>query len=398
MINRISKALVSAFACLVLFRAAGQDGIYADFVTSMGSFTCRLDYSIAPKAVANFIGLATGQRPWIDMTNGTVRTTPFYDGTTFHRVIDKFMIQGGSRKGDGTDGPGYVFVDEFKDSAKFDKAYQLAMANSGPDSNGSQFFLTVATAQHLNNVHTIFGRVTSGTNVVMDISKVAVSTNGTSKPLTDVVIQSVTIRRVGSTAINFDINTKGLPVVTNAPLQLTAAETAVGLSFPNRQYAHNRLFVSTNLNSWTADSLGVELTTTFTNRVFRTNDTGPHFYRFAQAVYAESTLAPKDLANRVLTLDTASQSGTVRVQITHDAQGKAVSYTRSDGKSGTNSYSYYIQHPYKAQIGYVFSAEGVWPLEGRIQFDTATSGKLSAVEYWLNMFEQPVYGTFTLSR
>src|SRR5437588_9660722 len=93
-------------------RVLGQaNGIYADFTTSMGSFTCKLEYAIAPRAVANFIGLATGQRPWLDLKTGGTRTTPFYDGLTFHRVVTNFVIQGGSPKGDGTDGPGYVFRD-----------------------------------------------------------------------------------------------------------------------------------------------------------------------------------------------------------------------------------------------------------------------------------------------
>lgn len=385
-------------AGLAVFSARAQDGIYADFVTSLGSFTCRLDSSVAPKTVANFIGLATGERPWIDTAKGTVNTNGFFQGITFHRVIDGFMVQTGSRNGAGTDGPGYVFGNEVKDSVKFDQPFLLAMANSGPDSNGSQFFLTVASAPHLNNVHTIFGRVTSGTNVVMAISKVAVDTNANHKPLTNVVLESVAIRRVGGTAQNFNIHNKGLPVVTNYPLGLAAGPDWVSLSFTNRQYAHNRLFVSTNLTDWSADNLGVELTTSFTNRVYRTNEPGAHFYRFAQAIYPGTTLAPKSLAGKILVLDLAYQTGPVQVRISHDAAGKATSYTRSDGKSGTNDFSYYIQHPYRAQIGYVFSAQGVWPLEGRINFLSAGDGLFAGVEYWFNFLEQPVQGTFRITQ
>ncbi len=114
--QRILRVLLVAGSLLLCERnrAFAQDGIYADFQTSMGSFTCRLDYAVAPKAVANFIGLATGQRAWLSLTNGTAHTNAFFDGITFHRVIPDFMIQSGSPNGKGTDGPGYAFVDEFK--------------------------------------------------------------------------------------------------------------------------------------------------------------------------------------------------------------------------------------------------------------------------------------------
>src|SRR5579859_3029057 len=124
--------------------SAQTNGIFADFTTSMGNFTCQLSYSNTPAAVANFIGLVTGQRAWLDLTTGEVRTNDFYDGITFHRVISGFMIQAGSPNGLGTDGPGYNFVDEFSPSLNFSTPWMLAMANSGPDSNGSQFFITVS--------------------------------------------------------------------------------------------------------------------------------------------------------------------------------------------------------------------------------------------------------------
>src|SRR5436305_11321320 len=124
--------------------SAQTNGIFADFTTSLGTFTCQLSYSNAPKAVANFIGLATGQRPWLDTATGEVRTNAFYDGLTFHRVISNFVIQAGSPNGLGTDGPGYAVVDEFNSLLNFNAPWILAMANSGPNSNGSQFFVTVA--------------------------------------------------------------------------------------------------------------------------------------------------------------------------------------------------------------------------------------------------------------
>ena len=158
---------------------AQTDGIFADFRTSMGSFTCRLDYAVAPKAVANFVGLATGQRAWLDLKTGLVRTNPFYDGLTFHRVIKGFMNQGGSPNGQGTDGPGYAFTDEFSPAARHDAAGVLSMANSGADSNGAQFFITAAATPHLNDVHTVFGRVVGGLDVVLAINGVAAGLRNT---------------------------------------------------------------------------------------------------------------------------------------------------------------------------------------------------------------------------
>src|SRR5262245_12107619 len=130
--------------CVSSATAQYTNGIYAEFNTSMGSYTCRLEHALAPKAVANFIGLATGQRAWLDLPSGLVHTNPFYNGTTYHRVIAGFMNQGGSRNALGTDGPGYQFVDEFAISLRHDGFGVLSMANAGPDSNGSQYFITVS--------------------------------------------------------------------------------------------------------------------------------------------------------------------------------------------------------------------------------------------------------------
>src|SRR5882724_5357209 len=124
MSNGVVRSTVRYLPLLLILgsasRAIGQaNGIYADFTTSMGSFTCRLEYAVAPKAVANFIGLATGQRPWLDLPSGTARTNTFYNGLLFHRVVAGFVIQAGSPNGLGTDGPGYVFPDEISPSLRF---------------------------------------------------------------------------------------------------------------------------------------------------------------------------------------------------------------------------------------------------------------------------------------
>jgi len=170
-------------------------GTYGVFNTTEGKITVRLFESDAPITVKNFIELAEGGKEWTHPTTRAKSTTKLYDGTIFHRVIPDFMIQGGDPAGTGMGGPGYRFEDETKGSKhKFDKPGKLAMANSGPNTNGSQFFLTVAPTTWLTGKHTIFGEVVEGQDIVVKISKVA--RNSQDKPAKPVVLESVTIERV----------------------------------------------------------------------------------------------------------------------------------------------------------------------------------------------------------
>jgi peptidyl-prolyl cis-trans isomerase A (cyclophilin A) len=164
----------------------------ATFVTSEGSFTVRLMPDHAPKTVGNFVGLAKGAKPWTDPRSAASSSGPYYDGTIFHRVIENFMIQGGDPTGTGTGGPGFTFEDETPpDGPRFDRPGLLAMANAGPNTNGSQFFVTVAPAEWLSGKHTIFGEVTEGYEVVERISKKP--TRGQDRPVADVVLERVEI-------------------------------------------------------------------------------------------------------------------------------------------------------------------------------------------------------------
>jgi peptidyl-prolyl cis-trans isomerase A (cyclophilin A) len=164
----------------------------ATFVTSMGSFTAKLMPEHAPTTVANFVELATGKREWKDPRDGERKTEPLYDGTTFHRVIDGFMIQGGDPTGTGTGGPGYRFEDECPPGGpSFDRPGLLAMANAGPNTNGSQFFVTVGPSAWLTGKHTIFGEVTEGYGVVESIAKA--DTGPQDKPTADIVLERVEI-------------------------------------------------------------------------------------------------------------------------------------------------------------------------------------------------------------
>jgi len=172
-----------------------QPGTYAIFNTSEGTVVCHLFEKEAPKTVANFVELAEGERDWTHPVSGKKSKDRLYDGTIFHRVISSFMIQGGDPAGTGFGGPGYQFEDETNGSPhKFDKPGKLAMANAGPNTNGSQFFITVAPTQWLTGKHTIFGEIVEGQDVVEKI--VNVPRNRQDKPNKDVVVQKVTIERV----------------------------------------------------------------------------------------------------------------------------------------------------------------------------------------------------------
>ena len=171
----------------------GKGALYAVFKPSRGSITVKLFEKEAPKTVDNFVGLATGKKEWIDPRTGQKSKANLYDGTAFHRVIPDFMIQGGDPLGTGTGGPGYRFEDEFQSGKKFDKPGLLAMANAGPNTNGSQFFITVAATTWLTGKHTIFGEVVEGMEIVNKISKAKTVAND--KPAKEIRVNSVTIER-----------------------------------------------------------------------------------------------------------------------------------------------------------------------------------------------------------
>ena len=172
------------------------EDLYATLSTSDGDIRLQLFPNHAPKTVANFVELAEGKREWTDPRNGNRTSDRLYDGTVFHRVIPNFMIQGGDPLGKGTGGPGYRFEDEFHPELRHSGPGILSMANAGPGTNGSQFFITVDRTPHLNRRHTIFGEVVSGQEVVDAIA--AVSRDRSDRPKEDVVIDRIEIERVAS--------------------------------------------------------------------------------------------------------------------------------------------------------------------------------------------------------
>jgi peptidyl-prolyl cis-trans isomerase A (cyclophilin A) len=172
-----------------------EPGIYAHFETTEGKFTVRLFDKEAPKTVENFVGLAEGTKEWTDPQTREKKKAPYYDGVVFHRIIDGFMIQGGDRLGTGTGGPGFTFGDEFHPDRRHGKAGMLSMANAGPNTNGSQFFITLGPTPHLDDRHSVFGEVVSGLDIVRKIG--SVPTGRQDRPVTPVVMNHVTIERVG---------------------------------------------------------------------------------------------------------------------------------------------------------------------------------------------------------
>jgi peptidyl-prolyl cis-trans isomerase A (cyclophilin A) len=168
--------------------------LYAHFTTSEGKFTARLFDAETPNTVANFAGLADGSKEWTDPRSGRKVKQPYFDGTVFHRIIEGFMIQGGDPLGQGTGGPGYTFADEFNPKLRHSKAGILSMANRGPNTNGGQFFITLAATPWLDDKHSVFGEVVEGMDVVKKIGGTATSKPG-DRPVKPITIETVTIEK-----------------------------------------------------------------------------------------------------------------------------------------------------------------------------------------------------------
>lgn len=212
------KKISLLFLCSILFTLTAcqdnypdlEDGLYAEFKTNQGDFVAKLYHEATPMTVASFVSLAEGES---EMADEEHRGQKFFDGLTFHRVIEDFMIQGGDPSGTGGGGPGYKFPNEIVDTLQHDSKGILSMANSGPDTNGSQFFITLKETQWLDGMHTVFGKVVEGMDVIDQIGNL--ETNDTDRPVQEVVMEEVNIIRKGSSAKNFNA-----PQVLNRELQV----------------------------------------------------------------------------------------------------------------------------------------------------------------------------------
>jgi peptidyl-prolyl cis-trans isomerase A (cyclophilin A) len=389
-----------AGGCLL---GAASAQIYADFQTSLGNFSCELSHQATPRTVANFIGLAEGSRAWVDERDGQVSplrsARPFYNGLTFHRVVNDapaFAIaQAGSRKADGTDGPGYTFPDEMRSevpsSYKFDQPYLLAMANSGPNTNGSQFFLTGSTIPGLEGLHTVFGRVVEGTAVVDAILGVAVDAND--KPVTPVVIQGVAIRRVGKEAAKFKATKQPLPLVRAARFK------SVALSGGNHRLIYRqvprsmtRIWTETPANpGW---KLGFERYLGPGDPLVPGADVplggrtlplpAPSAWlRPSLVTYSADALAPGRLAGSKLALTNEAGSFEFRFAATGSQTYSFLEAGTSTPKTGTITGVSYYPDGYGATL--IVESSGLSALRFRLAFDRAEGGALEGRQngsYW----------------
>ena len=186
-------ALGSESTAEILAAFPGDGKLIATLATTHGQIQCELFDKKVPNTVANFVGLATGKKTYVNYKTGLPERGNFYDGLIFHRVIPDFMIQGGDPQGVGMGGPGYQFADEFEPTLRHDKAGTLSMANAGPGTNGSQFFITDRATPHLDNRHSVFGEVVEGLEIIAQVT--GVPRDGRDRPRTDVTLKSVTIYR-----------------------------------------------------------------------------------------------------------------------------------------------------------------------------------------------------------
>jgi peptidyl-prolyl cis-trans isomerase A (cyclophilin A) len=197
----ISFILISAIISTRI-HAMDKPGLYIEFKTNAGNFMCELYYKEVPLMAANIVGLTEGTREFIDPATGKPVKRPFYKGIIFHRVIDGFMIQGGDPLGDGRGGPGYRLVDQISPMLKHNSEGILSMANAGPNTNGSQFFITLAPTPHLDGKHAVLGKIVEGMEIVRKIGKV--KTNPSNRPLDNIIMKEVNIIRIGEEAKAFN--------------------------------------------------------------------------------------------------------------------------------------------------------------------------------------------------
>jgi peptidyl-prolyl cis-trans isomerase A (cyclophilin A) len=262
--------------------------IYADFTVSsggnpLGTFRVLLEHEKAPRTCANFIGLASGRRPWVDLTSGAVRTNrPYYNGLTFHRLIPSFVIQGGSPNGLGTDGPGYSILDEYDSSLRHNSQYVLSMAKaSAPNTGGSQFFITLRATPELNDKHSVFGKVISGTSIIDGFKNATNYPTGASeKPITPIVMDSVVIS--GSSYAGFDLNNPAflLPKLGGTPTSVSrnALNSTFTTAFSPAPKTEYMLFESFDMQTWSSPMYRLNGTSTSQFSIVSDEISAPRFF------------------------------------------------------------------------------------------------------------------------
>lgn len=411
---RLSRFFATLLGLLALTVAssAQTDGIFADFQTTMGNFTARLDYGNSPATVANFIGLAEGSRAHIDVKTGAVVTgKPYYNGIIFHRVISGFMNQTGCPLGNGSAGPGYQIRDELANGLSHNQPYLLSMANSGPNTGGSQFFITVEPTPWLDGKHSIFGSITSGSDVIDDINGVTVINE---RPVTDVVIQAVTIRRVGAAAQAFNINSQNLPTCHGSGGSLMVNPgVSVVWNFasslePGSIFAG---YKSADLASWTklGQIFRQPQDPPYTSVTMEFSTSARGFYLLSEARHPGACHTATDIpdfANRTLTL----AAGNVTYFFVFDATGAAGLGTRIEGLLGTPfqfefptwlNLNYYTPSPYGFEMVLYSNLDGYLKILGGYDsaVPTQQAGRhvLNYYNFDFQKWQEMGHGMMTLS-
>lgn len=227
------------------------EGLFAIFTTSQGEFTCELYFKRTPRTVANFVSLAEGSRSWVNFKTAKISNGKYYDQTTFHRVIKDFVIQGGSPNGTGTDGPGYRFRDELHQELKHDRKGILSMAKTGqPHTNGSQFFVTLAPTPWLDEIHSVFGAVVEGQEIVDQIGQTPTGVGD--RPIERQTVETIRIVRSGSEAEEFDVHAiiPPLPSLRLTPTAIKRANEGLELTWDAKENHDYHAFFTGDFSKW----------------------------------------------------------------------------------------------------------------------------------------------------
>jgi peptidyl-prolyl cis-trans isomerase A (cyclophilin A) len=369
-----------ATAILLLAAPLARAGlIIATVDTNLGDITIQLDYLHSPKTVANFMRLATGNMPWIDESTGIVQfNRPFYNGLTFHKVTSGIRSETGSRNGIGNDGPGYTFPDETDNGLSHDAAYVVSMSNSGPNTNGSRFFITAAAQTHLDGKHTVFGLVADTESQAVCDAINTTATDGAGRPIVPVVINSIDIFKINT---SFDPNAQGIPDVTAPPTEVAIFNsTNVFLHFiqPNRSLA--QVFYSPDCKNWNS------------TRRYRDPEDGPlfplfdmrpqtagqsrSFFAASVVLYAADAVFPDTIAERTLraTHVGAPVSTTITYVFNSKGGGTYSSKTLGGGTSGDITSYDYIPDGYGAWL--TIHTSGLPSLSYRLGYDAKNPDEL----------------------
>lgn len=384
---------IAILACLLVHPANVKavpeaDGLYATLQTTMGEICLELDYLRTPMTTANFIALIEGERAWVDPRNGRVVTNRYYDNILFHRVITNFMIQAGSPQATGSDGPGYVFADEFHHELRHNAPGTLSMANSGPQSNGGQFFITVTNTPWLDDKHTVFGSVAEGMDVVYAIT--GVETGANSRPLVDIVITQAFVSRIGPAAQSFNVHHPALPEVSavDVALALTTGPVA-SVSANARQQAV--LFSSTNLHAWSRfrDRYQVDGATNWTVVLPATNS--PGFITGHRVSYPADTNTPSDITGAALTL-----TFPVNIFLIQPLAGSSGTCQINSGASSPVTYWAWDRRPLQGAL--TVQSLNYVPLYFELFHDAPSRGRCRGYSYnglFWSAIENGAIGTFT---